>query len=432
MRWPSNVRPSFARPAILLLAHPVFFCLHRVPTHSYLSVPVPMSRMTACRVGGWDGWANDCPGPCPNADYREDAGPANPSATYRRGESYEIEYTRNNHFGGFRRFTLVPVKQMWDWRVHKANAFSYACWSRGEFECSMENQYRSCWYDMDSRAYKDWITIPAVFPDGDYVLGYAWYGGGERFGNFGDYYDCAYVRVEGGAPVVAEATPTFTSGESNGNNDGKCEATVNDLGICRVEPCIAPSGEKGYYTKRMKPAQFDGTTPPPIKSSSIQVDNRADVDAVGEELRGLQKYTQSGLTSKEDAHGALTLGRMRLVEVKSRREVPNVHRPIDWTGGGPLTIEVEAFGPVSYVEFLVNGRRSSYKDYKAPYTIGGDFKDPTVDMYYPWMFHYKNKNVRVTAHAVGPGKAEAWKILDLVIYDKNRGDWNRGHPGIGH
>ncbi|KAK1861683.1 hypothetical protein I4F81_004264 [Pyropia yezoensis] len=91
-------------------------------------------------------------------------------------------------------------------------------------------------------------------PDGEYVLGYAWYGGSFQQG---DYYSCARVRVKGGAPLRQSYTAILEHARN-----GKCDSTANKLGICRREPC------RGRRRTPMKPAEFNGS-PPKILSSRV-------------------------------------------------------------------------------------------------------------------------------------------------------------------
>lgn len=49
--------------------------------------------------------------------------------------------------------------------------------------------------------------MPNLHPDGVYVLGWTWYGG-ETFGSFGDYFDCAFVRIQRG-PLEAVNNMVF-------------------------------------------------------------------------------------------------------------------------------------------------------------------------------------------------------------------------------
>ena len=85
------------------------------------------------------------------------------------------------HPGGFTRLTLVP-KDAWTSReAHDKRAFWYSCWSAGREACTASNKDIGtggrCYDDKDGSRFGTSMTIPRVVPDGDYVLGYAWFGG---------------------------------------------------------------------------------------------------------------------------------------------------------------------------------------------------------------------------------------------------------------
>jgi len=57
---------------------------------------------------------------------------------------------------------------------------------------------------------------------------------------FSDYYDCARVRIKGGAPLTEFHQPAFRPGGSTNVKTrlpDKCIATVDALGVCSVSPC---------------------------------------------------------------------------------------------------------------------------------------------------------------------------------------------------
>jgi len=142
----------------------------RADAHSHLVSPLEATWENACRMGGTGRHTGKhCPGPCPTANrrrrYRREV--------WRRGQTVGVEYLRNNHKGGFMRLSLVPAHQRGDAGVHAANAFRWSCWSHGRIRCGGGD----CGTDRSGNRYRQWVTIPDVFPDGLYVLGYSWHGG---------------------------------------------------------------------------------------------------------------------------------------------------------------------------------------------------------------------------------------------------------------
>lgn len=131
---------------------------------------------------------------------------------------------------------------------HARAAFHYGCWSAGEFRCKPGSAEfrRDCAEDRRGTAYRGSLRVPPHLPDGEYVLGFVWYGGyvGDHHSEFGDYYDCARVRVRGGVRQEWSHTPTWAAGP--GEFSDSCRASVNRVGTCWREPC------KGFQGGRLK------------------------------------------------------------------------------------------------------------------------------------------------------------------------------------
>lgn len=144
--------------------------------------------------------------------------PQKPSKIYKRGQWIDLSWHRNNHFGGFVRFSLVPVKFMFNHWWHAKMAFHWACFESNQFFCGNHGGtvWHRCGTDSYGLAYRTFTKIPEVFPDGDYVLAMAWTGGLhfelER-AQFRDYYSCSFVKIQGG-PTTWRYRPTFRPGWS--------------------------------------------------------------------------------------------------------------------------------------------------------------------------------------------------------------------------
>lgn len=372
--------------------------------HSFLTVPLPLSTMPGCRIGGsgTDAVFGKCGGPCPNADFRADSSVANPAAVYRRGGTYEVRWSRNNHEGGFVRWALVPASKMYDRAAHDRYAFHWSCWNINRFRCNAMNTHRDCDFDRNGEAFRDWITIPPVFPDGDYVLGWTWYGGGQgEIGHFGDYYDCSFVRLEGGAPQVAAYTPTFAG--------GSCLATVNRLGICKREPC-APMRKVRWRV----PKEFDAAKPQPIRSSSLPAHSGSS-----------PKYalSSSGQTAFSETVAGLRytpvrVSYLRLINVHTQEVLPFAPlgvRPVVLGPGARMSLYAETTGNVKSVQWFVNGV-TKFFDNTRPFTSAGD---DHLGTYYPWLYPVFNRRVYVSVRAQGPGSEEDWLSLDMQFKRDN-------------
>eukprot|EP00168_Porphyra_purpurea_P003714 TRINITY_DN14328_c0_g1_i1.p1 TRINITY_DN14328_c0_g1~~TRINITY_DN14328_c0_g1_i1.p1 ORF type:complete len:261 (-),score=27.05 TRINITY_DN14328_c0_g1_i1:35-817(-) len=207
--------------ASLLLAAGTLSAATGAAAHSALIRPLESTWDSSCRIGTAGGrFAKYCPGPCSRYGRRHNY----KVETYRRGQNIPVVYSKNNHNGGFLRLTLVPVKHRYHAWAHARNAFRWSCWSAGEVNCPKRTGFE-CGNDSRGRRYQQWVTIPPVFQDGEYILGFVWYGGGFQQGT---YWSCADVRIQGG-PLQNTYDPVFVSGQ--------CKSNTNALGQCTRQPC---------------------------------------------------------------------------------------------------------------------------------------------------------------------------------------------------
>ena len=232
--------------------------------HQFISYPTPISKLGACRM---DGQIN-CPGPCPNQRLRPDQHPDNPSTTVKRGDTLTVHISKNNHLGGFSRWTLVKVGDMNDRKKHDRGAFLFTCTDTNVAKCTRRNKERDCRVDKLNEYFRHYVEIPKIYPNGNYVLGWTWYGGITKAamrGSFGDYYDCMYLRIEGG-PESDSHQPKFDGSNSYTGRRGLCKATVDRLGICRRQPCRGGS----RMAQLQKPHEFKRSSPRRILRKSYE------------------------------------------------------------------------------------------------------------------------------------------------------------------
>ncbi len=357
--------------------------------HSYLSLPEPISNVETCRVGGTPGFEAHCPGPCPHYDFREDMTPERPSRTYKRGERVEIRWTKNNHRDGFMRLSLVPIDEMWNKDAHQRYAFYFGCWTDQEIDCNPFERHRDCYYDRENLGYKTQVTIPLIYPDGVYVLGWTWYGGGRVFGSFGDYWDCAYVEIKGG-PTQDTFPAAFESWQ------GWCLASVDRLGVCDTEPCRSE-----HWSKRRIPAEFRNGAPTLYKSwydsamsrpsNQIQVARHSDFGVTGFKI--MDASTEQEMNVNQDW----------VIELDYNQKITIV----------PIT-----HGKVTYVQWFVNGKHE-YDSRHYPWSISGQQGKRNRLNLYDWNYHYYDKRIFVTA-IVHNGNRHAYYRKDLVFQPRNR------------
>ncbi|KAI0559618.1 hypothetical protein FGB62_141g020 [Gracilaria domingensis] len=154
---------------------------------------------------------------------------------------------------GFVRLVLVPVDKMMDKKAHDQYAFHFLCMNEGLHHCS-DRSYDTCGNDAEGMAWQKLVQVPTSYPDGVYVFGWSWYGGGDyrAMSFFGDYYSCSFVKIEGGVPVTDSYEPQW--------DGSRCVSATDRLGICWKEPCHVGR----MYS--MEPFEFkDGTKPEAIQ-----------------------------------------------------------------------------------------------------------------------------------------------------------------------
>lgn len=334
---------------------------------------MPISRVETCRIGGNPGFEAFCGGPCPNYHFRADMTPENPSTTWERGSLQTIHYSKNNHVGGFVRLSLVPIGDMERKDVHDLMAFYFGCWSSGGYTCDEKEHHRDCGFDRDNLAWKADVLIPTVYPDGVYVLGWSWYGGGETYGSFGEYWDCAYVRIQGG-PLEDVNGAVFRPGPKY--SDG-CQSSVERHGICVTEPC-----GKELWSRKMVPGEFGNGNPSIYRAWFEQALERP------ENRIAVAEHDDFGVYRFKvyDSGNEMELG----ADINEFIELGNIQG---------ISIVPEVFGPVDRVDWIVNGEfGSSTTEY--PFSVSGsqpDQRSPIGHNLYAWDYHYLDKRMFVTA-----------------------------------
>lgn len=162
-----------------------------------------------------------------------------PAKVWRRGQKVSIKWAKNNHRGGLVRFSLVPYELMTSRHWHRVLALYYGCWEQGQYKC----RRGECGTDTQGEAFRrDNFEIPAVFPDGIYVLGQVWYGGlhfSREKGQFADYYSCSYIEIRGGAPLARSYQPFWDAGrvDPEFQKDGMCQTSADWVGRCDRVGC---------------------------------------------------------------------------------------------------------------------------------------------------------------------------------------------------
>lgn len=346
--------------------------------HSFLVQPkgdFKSFKKAECRLGGPPHAPNDaCSGPCINMNsWQYDKQVT--VTRYQRGQTVSMKWGRNNHIGGFVRFSLVPKHLRMNKQAHERMAFRYACFESGKHQCNLQNCGTDVWL------YKTNVVIPTSYPDGNYILSWAWFGGisvGKSY--FGDYYSCTPVRIQGG-PTTASYTPIFEGGE-NLYNSSRCRTAVDRLGICVREPC------RGHNEKKMKPYPFsENRAPAPIRASWM---NQGLSDKSGTEPTSHPSNSPTptpsvsgkpAMPTNSSVIPGITALSLINVKTKARFARATTYRSAiavpRWITS--FTIVAETQGDVRSVEFSINGVRTRTENVK-PYSAWGDYRN----VYNPW------------------------------------------------
>ena len=214
----------------------VLFNFDESEAHATIGFPEPVSTLVRCTLLG----TGKACGPCPTYNFQKDQDKDNPKTKVRRNSILNVRIRKNNHSGGFTRWSIVKLVDMHKEYKHKSGTFLYECHDINVRKCTdRRTRRRDCGADVKNEYFMHRIRIPKVFPDGNYVLGWAWYGGltsAGKSGSFGDFYDCMYLRIQGG-PTDYKHAPEFKPGNSITGNRTHCRATVNRLGECPRHPC---------------------------------------------------------------------------------------------------------------------------------------------------------------------------------------------------
>jgi hypothetical protein len=169
--------------------------------------------------------------------------PSNPTTIYTRGQIVRTEWGRNNHVGGFIRYSIVPLinSDIPNIFNNDSNVFQYNCYAP---QCVGNNNN---FYAPDppgtgfnqNKCFMN-IKIPDWLPDGSYTMQWRWHGGGDNYNqrNLGlrDFISCHDFRIAGGPLLQRPQCPLFIGGDASNPNLNACEFFKdNDINTCIIE-----------------------------------------------------------------------------------------------------------------------------------------------------------------------------------------------------
>lgn len=169
--------------------------------------------------------------------------PTRPSITYTRGQIIKTEWGRNNHVGGFIRYSIVPLQLSDNTNIfnNDSNVFQYNCYAP---QCvgNNNNFYAPDPPGTDYNQNKCWmnIKIPDWLPDGSYTIQWRWHSGGDNYNqrNLGlrDFISCHDFIIRGGPLNPKPQCPLFIGGDASNPNLNACEFFKdNSINTCTQE-----------------------------------------------------------------------------------------------------------------------------------------------------------------------------------------------------
>jgi len=201
--------------------------------HSYLTKPISRTDQTQSNTG-CRGPA--CVGPCdtPLADATRTP------ILISRGAEISAQWPRNNHAGGFIRFSWAPTSQSDTMSVFDNNVQQINCHEVGGCypdDPTNPNGGDSGPADGSSRACTSNFTVPLALTDGLWTLQWAWFGGAFALG---DYFSCVDYQISGG-PTGSSVSPIYVGGDYTYPGQAKCKFfNTNAIHKCVDEPCSNP------------------------------------------------------------------------------------------------------------------------------------------------------------------------------------------------
>ncbi|RLN91260.1 hypothetical protein BBJ28_00002675 [Nothophytophthora sp. Chile5] len=230
--------PSLLSTALAALA--LQLPLSLVKAHGYMTIPTGRTTDTINDMDNTGACDSDQPGTV---------------TEFSAGQEIDVQWTRNNHIGGFIRFALAPSDDVSHDSLD-AGAFFYVC---REVNCDLKECTDDFCGDDPGSADNEikcgtTITLPEYLESGDYVLQWTWFAAGSSYGHIGwttgNYRTCADIRLttSGNATETGKpACPTFVGGdrvtEMESKGDDQCfYFDTNDL----VTQEVKYDDEEGY------------------------------------------------------------------------------------------------------------------------------------------------------------------------------------------
>uniref|UniRef100_K3WC42 Chitin-binding type-4 domain-containing protein n=1 Tax=Globisporangium ultimum (strain ATCC 200006 / CBS 805.95 / DAOM BR144) TaxID=431595 RepID=K3WC42_GLOUD len=176
----------------------------QVDAHSWLTKPVSRETGSRADIEGKIGCPSNTPGQ---------------TTSFKAGETIDVRYWRNNHLGGFIRWSIAKRGEE-SKEVFDKNAFYYTCRESGPtcLPKGTNTRYAGDSSGDNTISCGDKIVLPDWLQTGDYVLQWTWFGAGSSFGNIGwaepQFRSCADIKLTTvGTKSAAPKCPSFVGGD---------------------------------------------------------------------------------------------------------------------------------------------------------------------------------------------------------------------------
>jgi hypothetical protein len=156
--------------------------------------------------------------------------------TYSRGQAVYTEWGRNNHVGGFIRYSITEI----------GNSNNQDSFETFQYNCYASNcvGYSSSIYtgDPGGSGYNTVkctanVYIPDWLPDGTYTMQWRWHSGGDSYNirelGLVDFVTCHDFNIKGGELKPKPICPLFVGGDESTPDLNTCEFfKSNDINAC--------------------------------------------------------------------------------------------------------------------------------------------------------------------------------------------------------
>jgi len=166
--------------------------------------------------------------------------------TYKRGEEIESKWWRNNHQGGFIRYSIVPQDESDSQDAFDANVLSFQC-SQVGCDATYDGSGPNNFDGADKNGFMEWsnicsgnFKIPYHLKDGGYTIQWVWFGQGDN--NKGPmtanspFQGCIDLQIKGGEMGEKPACPMWKGGDLSESGDNVCAYVAVDKptlqGVC--------------------------------------------------------------------------------------------------------------------------------------------------------------------------------------------------------